>query len=290
MDIISRKHLVKFEWRDYLVIVLGLIIYSVGLTGFLIPNKIVSGGLAGISLLVNYSTGIPVWITIFVVNLVLIVFAWFILGKSFVLNTVFGAFGLTFIIGVAEKYMPNLLPTVDPLLASVVGAACCGTGLGLVYSRNTTTGGTDIIGSIITKYRYVSMGQGLMVVDILIVLSSWFLFHSVEKIIYGLVITGVLYYSVDMVISGAKQSVQFFIFSAKYDEIATKINEELRRGCTIFEGTGWYSKKPQKMIIVLARKTEAASIFRMVKKIDHNAFISQSNVVGVYGQGFDQMK
>ncbi len=291
MNLQKKKYLKAFDLRDYLIITIGLVVYSIGLTGFLIPNKIVTGGLAGISLLIRYSTGVPVWVTTLIVILVLMVFAWFILGKRFVFNTLFGAFGLTIAIGIAEKYITGaILPNVDPLMASIIGAICCGVGLGLVYSMNSTTGGTDIVGAIITKYRYISMGRGLMYVDIIIISSSWFLFQSLEKIIYGLIVIAVLYYAVDMIISGARQSVQFFIFSNKYEEIASHINSELNRGCTIIDGVGSYTQQPQKVLIVLARKTESTSIFRIVKRIDMNAFISQSNVVGVYGKGFDQMK
>lgn len=291
MNLPTKKYLKAFEIRDYLFITIGLVLYSIGLTGFLMPNKIVTGGLAGISLLINYSVGVPVWVTTLIVNLVLMIFAWFILGRKFVINTLFGAFGLTLAIGIAEKYITGaILPNVDPLMASIIGAICCGIGLGLVYSMNSTTGGTDIIGAIITKYRYISMGRGLMYVDIIIISSSWFLFQSLEKIVYGLIVIAVLYYAVDMVISGARQSVQFFIFSNKYEEIAEHINSELHRGCTIIEGLGSYTHQPQKILIVLVRKTESTSIFRLVKRIDKDAFISQSNVVGVYGKGFDQMK
>lgn len=291
MNLPAKKYLKTFEWRDYVLVVIGLALYAVGLTGFLIPNKIVTGGLAGISLLINYSAGIPVWLSILVINSGLLVFAWFVLGRKFVLNTLFGAFGLTLFIGIFEKYITHsLLPSADPLMASIIGAICCGVGLGLVYSMNSTTGGTDIVGAVITKYRYISMGRGLMYVDVVIILSSWFLFQSLEKIIYGLIIIAVLYYVVDMVISGARQSVQFFIFSNKYEEIASHINSELHRGCTVINGVGWYSKQPQKVLIVLARKTESTSIFRLVKRIDMNAFIAQSNVVGVYGKGFDSIK
>ncbi|MDD3561233.1 YitT family protein [Petrimonas mucosa] len=291
MSLPAKKYLKTFEWRDYLLVVIGLMLYAIGLTGFLVPNKIVTGGLAGVSVLINYSTGIPVWVSILVINCCLLVIAWFILGRKFVIKTLFGAFGLTLMIGIAEKYLTHsLLPSADPLMASIIGAICCGAGLGLVYSVNSTTGGTDIVGAIITKYRYVSMGRGLMYVDVVIILSSWFLFQSLETIIYGLIIIAVLYYVVDLVISGSRQSVQFLIFSTKYDEIASHINSELHRGCTVIDGTGWYSKKPQKVLVVLARKTESTPIFRLVKQIDKDAFISQSNVVGVYGKGFDQMK
>lgn len=280
----------KVSFTDMASVIIGLVLYSIGLTGFLIPNEVVTGGLAGVALLVNYASNIPVWVTVFIINAALLVIAWFVLGYKFVLRTVFGALGLTLFIAIAEKYVPDILPQADPLMASIVGAICCGTGLGLVYSRNMTTGGTDIVSSIITKYRYISMGRGLMYIDLVIILSSWILFQSLEKIVYGLIIMAVMYYAVDMVVSGARQSVQFFIFSSKYDEIASLINSEMHRGCTVIEGQGWYSKKSQKVLIVLARKTESVSIFRLVKRIDDNAFITQSNVVGVYGKGFDKMK
>ena len=290
MNVVTKKYLKAFEWRDYVVVVIGLALYSVGLTGFLIPNKIVTGGLGGISLLFRYATGVPVWVPFLVINSCLLVVAWIILGKKFVFNTLFGSLGLTLFLAIAEKYITQSLISADPLIVSIIGAVCCGTGLGMIYSVNSTTGGTDIVGAIVTKYRYISMGRALMFVDIFIILSSWFLFKSLETIIYGLIIIAVLYYTVDMVISGARQSVQFFIFSTKYEEIAAHINSELHRGCTIVDGVGSYTKQPQHVLIVLARKTESTSIFRLVKRIDRDAFISQSNVVGVYGKGFDQIK
>lgn len=296
MNLLPKKYLKTFYLRDYLTILLGLVLYAVGLTGFLIPNQIVMGGLGGVSLLIKYatetpdSTGIPIWLSFFSINAVLLVIAWFVLGRKFVFSTLFGSLALTLILNIAERYITGPIITADPLMSSIVGAVFCGVGLGLVYSMNSTTGGTDVIGAIITKYHYISMGRGLMYVDIIIVLSSYLLFQSIEKIIFGFIVVSVLYYAVDMVISGSRQSVQFFIFSNKYDEIATHINSELNRGCSVIDGVGWYSKSPQKILIVLARRTESTSIFRLVKRIDSEAFISQTNVVGVYGKGFEQMR
>lgn len=284
------NYLKKFYWRDYIIVTLGLVLYAVGITGFLIPHQIVTGGLGGVSLLIRYATGIPIWISFLSINAVLFVFAWFILGKQFVINSLFGSLMLTLLLNIAERYITEALITADPLMSSIIGAICCGTGLGMVYSMNSSTGGTDVIGAIVTKFRYVSMGRSLMYVDILIILSSYFLFQSLEKIIYGFIVIAVLYYAVDMVINGSKQSVQLFIFSSKYDEIATHINTELNRGCSVIDGMGWYSKSPQKILIVLARRNESTSIFRLIKRIDSNAFISQTNVVGVYGKGFEEMK
>ncbi len=280
----------KFLFRDYLTIILGITIYCVGLTGFLIPNKIVTGGMAGISLLLNFGFNIPLWITFAVLNTLLLLLAWKILGFQYVQKTIFGVVAITLILSVTEKLITHALISADPLLSSIIGAIFCGVGLGLVYSVNGSTGGTDIIGAIVTKYRYISMGRGLMYVDVLIVSSSYLLFQSLEKIIYGLIIIAVLFSTADMIINGMRQSVQFLIFSSRYDEIASAINSQLGRGVTVLDGIGWYSKKPSKVLVVLARKTESTSIFRLVKQIDENAFISQSNVVGVYGKGFDKMK
>ena len=290
MNLLPKKYLKTFYLRDYLTILLGLVLYAVGLTGFLIPNQIVMGGLGGISLLIKYATGTPIWLSFLSINSVLLVIAWFLLGRKFVFSTLFGSLALTLILSIAERYITEPIINADPLVSSIVGAVFCGVGLGLVYSMNSTTGGTDVIGAIITKHHYISMGRGLMYVDILIVLSSYFLFQSIEKIIFGFIIVSVLYYAVDMIISGSRQSVQFFIFSRKYDEIASHINSELNRGCSVIDGLGWYSKNPQKILIVLARRTESTSIFRLVKRIDSEAFISQTNVVGVYGKGFEQMR
>ena len=286
---LPKKYLKSFEWRDYLLIIFGLTLYAVGLTGFLIPYKIVMGGLGGVSLLIKYSTGFPLWLSFIIMNSVLLLFAWFILGRKYVFSTLFSTVVLTVILNLAERYVTEPLVS-NETMAIIIGAICCGLGLGMVLSMNSSTGGTDIIAAIITKYRYISMGRALMYIDIFIILSSFLLFQSIEKIIIGFVISSVIYYAVDIVISGSRQSVQFFIFSSKYEEIATHINSELSRGCSVIDGIGWYSKQPQKIIIVLARSNESTSIFRLVQRIDKNAFISQANVVGVYGQGFEPMR
>ena len=175
-------------------------------------------------------------------------------------------------------------------MSCVLGGVICGLGLGLVFNFKGSTGGTDIIALIINKYRNISIGKGLLICDLLIIGSSYFVFQSIEKIVYGLVVLGVLTYTVDMVLNGARQSVQFFIFSDKYEEIADTIIEQAQRGCTILDGTGWYTKNSAKVIVVMAKKNESVTIFRIVKSIDPNAFISQSSVTGVYGRGFEQIR
>jgi uncharacterized membrane-anchored protein YitT (DUF2179 family) len=134
------------------------------------------------------------------------------------------------------------------------------------------------------------MGMGLMLFDFLIISSSYMLFHDIEKIVYGFVEMGVNSYVLDRIINSNRQSVQFLIFSQKYDEISERIIKDLGRGCTLLDGEGGYSQKPTKVVVLLAKKSESVAIFRLIKEIDSQAFISQSVVRGVYGEGFDQIK
>ncbi len=286
---LQKKYLKSFYWRDYVVILVGLILYAIGLTGFLIPFEVVTGGLGGVSLLIKYATGIPLWATFIAFNTFLLVIAWFILGRKYVYNSLFSTIGLTVMLNITETYITEPF-IADATMSILVGAVLCGIGLGLVLSANSSTGGTDIIAAMITKYRYISMGRTLTYVDVLVILSSYLLFQSVEKIIIGLVIIVILYYAVDMVINGSRQSVQFFIFSSQYDEIATHINTELGRGCSVIDGVGWYSQEPQKIVMVMTRRSESTSVFRLIKRIDKHAFITQANVSGVYGKGFETIK
>ena len=285
---LPKKYLKSFYWRDYAVITAGLILYAIGLTGFLIPFEVVTGGLGGVSLLIKYATGIPLWASFIVFNAILLGMAWFVLGRQYVINSLFSTIGLSIALNITETYITQAF-VQDETMSILIGAVLCGIGLGLVLSANSSTGGTDIIAAMVTKYRYVSMGRILTYVDVIIIASSYMLFQSLEKIIVGLVIIVILYYAVDLVINGSRQSVQFFIFSPHYEEIATHINSELGRGCSVVDGMGWYTKEPQKIIILMTRRRESTSVFRLIRQIDKHAFITQTNVSGVYGKGFEPM-
>jgi uncharacterized membrane-anchored protein YitT (DUF2179 family) len=178
----------------------------------------------------------------------------------------------------------------EPFMACVIGGLLAGAGVGIVLTANGSTGGTDIVALIINKYRNITPGRAMLYSDLIIICSSYFLFHSVDKIIYGLTTLAVSTYAVDMVLNGDRQSVQFFIFSSKFEAIAMRINNEAHRGVTVLDGMGWYSKEPAKVLCVMARKNESVKIFRIVKQEDPNAFVSQGSVIGVYGKGFDIMK
>ena len=214
-----------------------------------------------------------------------------VLGFKFLIKTIFGVFSLSGSLWLFEQLLHGQ-PILhnQPFMSIVIGAFLCGIGLVLVFTAGGSTGGTDILAAIVNKYKNVSMGTALLMFDFVIISSSYMLFQNVDKIVFGFVEMVVGNYTVDMILNSNRRSVQFLIFSQKYDEIAQHIINDLGRGCTIIDGTGGYSQKPVKVIILLVKKSESIAIFRMVKQIDHQAFISQSLVQGVYGEGFDKIK
>lgn len=289
--------------KDYSIIVFGLALYAIGFTAFILPHNVVMGGLPGVGTLVRFASGglIPVALTQYVCNLILLTIAFKIVGKTFVLRTIFGATVLSLFIGCLEFYFTNHPPIMKEVSLSVIlGGILCGTGMGMIFLHNGSSGGTDIVAAMVSKKSNVSIGRTIIYVDMIIVSTSILLPFDgtlearmqakIPLIVYGLIVTYVMAYMTDMVINTNRQAVQFTIFSNKWEDIATAINNEARRGVTVMEGKGWYSKQNVKMLMVWCRKIEAVTVFRIVKSIDEDAFIAQSNANGVYGKGFDTMK
>ena len=290
--------------KDYLFIILGLFLYGFGFTAFILPHEIVIGGLSGVGTLVYFATGgvIPVAATQYACNLLLLSFAFKIVGKTFVFRTIFGATVISLAIGIFEAIFMNLSHPLIPdvSMSAILGAILCGLGVGLCFVHNGSSGGTDIIAAMVSKVSNVSIGRTMIFTDMIIVTLSIFLpfdgdFQQriesrVPLIVYGWVITFIVAYMTDMVINTNRQATQFIIFSRKWSEIADMINSEAHRGVTVLDGEGWYSKQEVKILMVWCRKIESVTIFRIVKSVDDNAFITQANVNGVYGKGFDTMK
>jgi uncharacterized membrane-anchored protein YitT (DUF2179 family) len=280
-------------WRsakDYFFITLGMAIYAFGFTAFILPQKVVIGGLAGIGTIVYFLTGLPVAVTQLTLNALLLVLAYRIVGKQFVLGTIFGATLISVWVGLFQPIFAEGLIHGEPFMNVVIGGALCGLGIGLSFIHNGSSGGTDIVAAMVSKHSNVTIGRMMLYTDVFIISSSYFLFHEVAKIVYGMVVLVLVSYMADLVINTNRQAVQFTIFSRRWQEIATAINNDASRGCTVIDGMGFYSKRSVKMLIVMCRKIESVTIFRIVKSIDPDALVTQANVNGVYGQGFDQIK
>ena len=285
------------ELKDYVAITLGIMCYALGWAAFLLPYQISTGGVTGISALIYYVTGIEIQVSYFVINAIFMVFALRILGLEFCIETLYAIPALTFFLWLCQVLLrddagnlPLLLGPGQEFMALVVGASMTGFGIGFVFIYNGSTGGTDILAWIINKYKDVSLGRLIMYGDIIIISSCYLVFHDWKRVLFGFCVLFIMSVVIDYVVNSNRQSVQFLIFSRKHEEIAETITKELRRGVTLLDGTGWYSKQSIKVVVILAKKNQANEIFRLVRDIDENAFISQSNVVGVYGEGFDKLK
>ncbi len=283
--------------RDYLAITLGLVSYALGWTAFLLPYQITTGGVTGISAIIYYLTGVEMQVSYFIINVALLGLALKVLGPKFSIKTIYAIFMLTFLLWFTQRLLkdadgnlPQLLGPGQDFMACVIGAGLLGFGVGIVFCNNGSTGGTDIIAWIINKYKEVTLGRMMMYCDIIIISSCYFLFHDWKRVLFGFCVLFIMSIVIDYVVNSSRQSVQFLIFSRKHEEKAERIATQKDRGETMKDGTGWYSKKEIKVIVVLAKKDQSLDIFRLVKDIDPNAFISQSNVVGVYGEGFDKLK
>lgn len=275
--------------KDYTIITLGLLLFAVSWTLFLLPAQITSGGISGLGATIYYAYKIPIGATYFAVNIVLVLIALKALGASFGIKTIYSMSVLTVLFTVFQEVFKTGIIN-DMFLSSVLGGMLGGIGLGIVFSRGGSTGGTDIIAMLITKYRNVSPGRIILYCDVIIIASSFIVFRSPEKLVYGYVTMWVVSYSVDAFLSGANKSAQMFIFSEKYKEIADYITEEAYRGVTVIDGVGWYTKENIKIVISIVKKKETGIIFRKIKEIDPDAFISMGSVMGVYGKGFDKLK
>ena len=279
------------EVQDYALIAIGMISYAIGWNLFLLPTNVTASGLPGISSIIFWATGIPVQIPYFIFNACLLVAALKSLGKKFCTKTIFAVIVLTVITSFASQFTKDIhLLNDQPLWAAILGAVFCGCGIGLGFSSGGSTGGTDIIAAIVNKHRDISLGRVIMICDLFIISSSYLVVHDFEKVLYGYVVLYVQAFCIDQVVNSRRRSVQFFIISKKYKEIGHRINKNPHRGCTVVDASGFYSGQNVKMLFVLAKQRESQTIFRLIEEIDPQAFVSQSAVIGVYGEGFDKFK
>ena len=300
---------------EYLIIVIGIAPMALMVNWVFLPHAFVGGGLTGICSAIYYVTGglftsffpeyggdIPVWLTTFVFNAVLLLIAGMTVGWRFCIRTMVGVAAITF----WYRVIPILPEPIiaDPWIGSIIGGFVFGLSLGCVLSVNGSSGGTDIVAMIINHYRDISLGNIMLACDILIIASAFFLplpasmkvegedptYLQIKRVLYGVCMTISYTAAVDWLMTRIHRSVHFLIYSSKYDEIATAINTTVNRGVTVLDGTGWYSKKPVKVISVLVRKPESSLVLSIVNELDPNALVSIADVGGVFGLGFDKIK
>ena len=279
------------ELKDYVFILIGMVSYCIGWNVFLLPNNVTASGVPGIVSIIFWGLNIPVHLSYFTIQAVLMIVALKVLGLKFCIKTIYAVSVVTILTSYFTLYVKDISMLQDqPFMGAVLGAVFCGCGVGMGFAFNGSTGGTDIIAAVINKYKDISLGRVIMLCDILIVTSSYLVLHSWEKVVYGYVVLYISAFCIDQVVNSRRRSVQFFIISEKYKEIGNRINIEIGRGCTIVKAYGFHSSQEKPMLFVLVRKSEASQVFRLIEETDHDAFVSQSAVIGVYGEGFDHIK
>jgi len=295
---------IKTVWhsvKSYLVIALGLLLYTLAWTVFIIPNGMVGGGVTGASAIIQYCTGFNVSYSYFIINVVLLLIAFKVLGRGFGSKTIFAIVVTSLFL----RFLPTLIHPEfinafalenGKLICALIGGAMSGFGVALTFSEGGSSGGTDIITLMINKYRAISPGKVILIIDVIIIGSSLIIPGEaswgarIATVVYGYIITAVFSTVVDLTVSGTKLSVQLFIFSNKYEEIADRISKEAHRGATILHGIGWYSKEERHIVMVVARKHDSPALLSLVKDVDPQAFITMGSVMGVFGKGFERIK
>lgn len=276
--------------KEYSVMAFALALYVFSWTAFLIPNQITAGGVTGLSTILNYAFGLPVSLTYLVLNVVLLVAGTIIMGKGFGFKTIFCVLVST----VYFEFFPNI-PWVsnieDNLINSIIGGAMSGAGISIVFTQGGSTGGIDIIALVLNKFMEVQPGRVFMIADFLIISSILLLpDKSIQDVVYGYVVTVAFSYTIDQMLTGSKQSVQMLIITGKYQEVADKLCFEMDKGVTAINSLGWYKKSQSMIIMVVTRKDNMHEVMAAVKETDPKAFLTVSTVMGVYGEGFEQVK
>lgn len=293
---LQTKGSIAKQVRDYAKITLGLIVYTFGWSGFLIPMQITGGGATGVGNLVYMFTGFPVGYTFLLFNALLIGIAAKVVGINFGVKTIFAVIGASLLLVIEQHFIHTSLLPNEKLLSTILGGTLSGLGIGIAFSAGGSTGGTDIVAMLVTKYRNVSPGKVILAADAVIISSAFFVLQDlsiperIEAIVYGYIVMFMTSYMVDTYLNGIRQSMQVLILSNKHQEIAERITQELHRGCTLLKGVGGYSKEETQVVLVVIRRPEQSTLLHLVRDVDPKAFLSVGNVMGVYGNGFDTIK
>lgn len=287
----------------YLLIAFGLSFYVVAWTIFLIPNHIIGGGVVGLASIIYIISGIPVGISNFGINLILFVFGVYFLGKKFAVNNIYGIVMTSLLFLIVQQWIAlqdiqalqdlalKVRGGLDPFVCALIGGVMSGIGIGIVLSNGGNSGGSDVIALILNKYYNVSLGTVIMVADACVIMGSICIpGNGVTQIVYGFIVLAAYTFTIDYVVDGKRQNYKILIFSQHPQELADVIGNQLKRGVTFLNATGWYTKKDQKVLMVVVHKSEKVRIMHYIKSLDPEAFMTVEKTESVFGKNFDQIK
>lgn len=316
MGISLNKTSVLTTIKEYLLMTLGMTLYSFGWICCILPADAAGGGATGLSLLLYHLTGgaISIGTMVLIINAILLIIAGFVVGWNFGIKTIYCVVSMSvvmhflqvwftvpdgwiaeFIVArdnltLADGAIVDLFNLKNRLLSAILGGICSGVGVAMCFQQGGSTGGSDIVVMIVNKFYTISYGKFIRYTDGIIISSALFIPEvGIDGVIYGFVMVAVFSYTVDMILSGNQQSSQIFIVSKDYKAVANAINDDAKRGATVIDAMGWYSKNETKVVMCVCRKRDLAMVLKVVRGVDPEAFITIGSVMGVYGKGFDAL-
>ncbi|MCQ2235449.1 MAG: YitT family protein [Bacteroidales bacterium] len=277
--------------RQYLWLTVALSISCIGWCGFILPQNIVGSGFLGLSKLIELlSDGfLPAGMINLIANGIMLAIAIRVVGVSFGFKTIYCITFLSIMVDILGAWITEPLVS-DKFMCAIMGSIIVGSSIGMMLSQGGSTGGTEIVAMIVSKYRNIMPGRVMMMCDIVIIASGYTLHHSIQEMIYGYVVMIGISMSADYILTGSKQSIQIMVISKRGRELADVISSKILRGITLIHGEGYYTGENREIIMMLVRRTEMHDVLRIIRAEDPESFVSVASVTGVYGNGFDAYK
>ena len=274
--------------KEYIFIAIGSFFVAVGVYYFMVPENLATGGVSGLSIVLNNYINIPISIINFSLNIVLFTIGFIILGKEFGGKTIFSVIFLSLFMYVMETFFPVTKPVTDEILLNLIcGIVISAIGLSIVFNQNASTGGTDIIAKILNKYFNMDLGKGLMAADVIVVAFAFFTYGVQTGIVgaFGWFLNGIV---VNYFLDGFSVKNEVVIISEKYDEIKQYIFDRLDRGVTLYKAEGGYTNEEKDIVVTVLDRKEYYILKKQLKIIDPNVFVMVRTVQEVYGFGFSK--
>lgn len=285
----TKKNQVLKAVIKYLAIIVGAAIYAVGFQFFMFPNAIVSGGIVGISMIINHFTKLPVGVMTIIMNIPLFAVAWRYFGLDFLIGSLVGM--LLSSVFVDLFALTGIVSTTDPMLASIIGGVVKGFGLGVVYFVGATTGGIDIVAKFLRRQNpHINFGTIILIIDVIIIAAYAVILNKYESAMYSVIAMFVVSKVIDLVLYGIDNSSICYIISENSEELIQEIiSGHMRRGVTVLEGEGAYSHKKKHVIMCVIKRTQIAELRKLVRTVDERAFFIVSDAKNVFGNGFENI-
>lgn len=279
------KQMIKSFVVEYFFVIAGAAVVALGFNLFLFPNQIASGGVSGISTILHGLFGWNAGLVQYAFNIPLFIAGVLILGKSFGFKSLLGTLALPFFVILTEDWE---VVTTEPLLASIFGGIVVGLGIGIVFKGKASTGGTDLLAQIITKYTGLTLGTSVLIIDGVIAVSAALVF-DLERGLYAIVALFVTTKTIDIIQMGFSQSKMVYIITTKQDEVRDAIYRDVNRGVTKLPAVGGYTGEERQVIMVVVYQTEFTKLKQVVKTVDPSAFVIVSDAYEVLGEGFKRV-